>query len=158
MQSSSLHVESSQLSARRRTDNRLDARPASPHQSLHTQARLQEPPRLQLEPSSRSEECHGSEVLPVVQDQVGREALPPLPRAALSRTRAQQGTIVIMLHKTTWEIEPATENHTEFMLFNKILQTQINFPHPVFIVSSISREATGAMIDRRFPCFHIASL
>lgn len=49
--------------------------------------------------------------------------------------------------KTIWEIEPAIENHTEFTLFNKILQTQINFPGPVFIVSSISREVTSVMID-----------
>lgn len=49
--------------------------------------------------------------------------------------------------KTIWEIERATENHTEFTLFNKILQTQINFPRPVFIVSSISREVTSVMID-----------
>lgn len=64
-----------------------------------------------------------------------------------ARRRAPRGTVVIMLHKTTREIEPAAETHTEFTLFNKILQTQINFPRPVFIVSSISREVTSAMID-----------
>lgn len=84
----------------------------------------------------------------MLQDQVGQDGTTTAtPRAALPRTCAQQGTIVIKLHKTTWEIEPATENHAEFTLFNIILQTQINFPRPVFIVSSISREVTSAMID-----------
>lgn len=53
MRSVSLYVEGSWLSAHRRTDERLDATPASPHQSLHVLAWLQLPQRPQLEPEQQ---------------------------------------------------------------------------------------------------------
>lgn len=53
MRSVSLYVEGSWLSVHRRTDERLDAPPASPHQSLHVLAWLQLPQRLQLEPEQQ---------------------------------------------------------------------------------------------------------
>lgn len=52
----------------------------------------------------------------------------------------QPGTVVIMHHETTWDIEAATETQPELRLLNKTLQTQINSPRLGFTASSISRE------------------
>lgn len=100
-------------------------------------------PHPQPGPEQPSRGTRGSEDLPaVLLVQVGQQGIiGSVPACNAARDLCNNA------HKPMWEIELATETHTEFTLFDKILQAQINFPRPVFIVSSISREATSAVID-----------